>query len=199
MVPGVIAMILMVLTVTMTAVSLVREKEAGTLQQVLATPLPAYVFLLGKILPFVLIGLFDVALVLATGRLVFEVPMRGSLVLLYLVSLVFVLSTLGFGLFVSAAASTQQQALMGSYAFVGPNLILAGFIFPIENMPVAIQLISYLLPMRYFLTVIRSILLKGVGLEILWPQVLVLAIYALASFFVTVWLYGKRQTQVVSV
>jgi ABC-2 type transport system permease protein len=195
MVPGVIAMILMVLTVTMTAVSLVREKEAGTLTQILATPLPAHVFLLGKLLPFVIIGLFDVALVLATGRLVFGTPMRGSVLLLYALSLLFVTTTLGFGLLVSTLASTQQQALVGSYAVVGPNLLLAGFVFPIENMPAAIRMITYLLPMRYFLTIIRGILLKGVGLETLWPSALALGGYALASFGMSVWLFARQKAQ----
>ena len=195
MVPGVIAMILMVLMVTMTAVSLVSEKESGTLQQILVTPLPGSIFLLGKVLPFVAIGLVDIAIVLITGRVVFDVPMRGSLVFLYLVSLLYIATLLGFGLLVSTLASSQQQALTGSYAIVGPNLLLSGFVFPIHNMPVAIQAITYLLPMRYFLEIIRGVMLKGIGLETLWPQVSTLAGYALVSFFLSVLLYRRQRIE----
>jgi ABC-2 type transport system permease protein len=197
MVPGVIAMILMVLMVTMTAVSLVSEKEAGTLQQILVTPLPAHVFLLGKILPFVAIGLFDIVLVLVTGRLVFGVPIRGSIPFLYFTSLLYIATLLGFGLLVSTVANSQQQALTGSYAIVGPNLLLAGFIFPIESMPAAVQSITYLLPMRYFLEILRGIMLKGVGIETLWSPVAALGAYACASFLLSVWLYKKQHAALV--
>ena len=192
MVPGVIAMILMVLMVTMTAVSLVAEKEAGTLQQIMVTPLPGYVFLLGKILPFVAIGCVDIALVLVTGRVVFGVPMRGSVVFLYLVSLLYIATLLGFGMLVSTLARSQQQALTASYAVVGPNLLLSGFIFPIDSMPEAVQWITALLPMRYFLQIIRGVMLKGVGIEAVWPAVLALAAYALASFVLSVQLYRRQ-------
>jgi ABC-2 type transport system permease protein len=193
MVPGVIAMILMILTVTMTAVSLVREKETGTLQQIFATPMPGPVFLLGKMIPFVLIGLVDVALILVTGRLFFGVPIEGSLAFLYFVCLLFISTTLGFGLLVSTLAGTQQQALMGSYAIVAPNLLLAGFVFPIDNMPPVMQALTCLLPMRFFLTAIRGIMLKGVGIETLWPEVTVLAFYGLLSFGLCVLLYGRQR------
>lgn len=193
MVPGVIAMILMILTVTMTAVSLVREKEAGTLQQIFATPMPGPVFLLGKMIPFVLIGLVDVALILVTGRLVFGMPIEGSLAFLYFVSLLFISTTLGFGLLVSTLATTQQQALMGSYALVAPNILLAGFVFPIDNMPPVMQALTCLLPMRFFLSAIRGIMLKGVGIETLWPEVTVLALYGLLSFGLCVLLYGRQR------
>lgn len=194
MVPGVIAMILMVLMVTLTAVSLVTEKETGTLQQILVMPLPPYVFLLGKILPFVIVGLFDVGLVLLGGHLVFGMPIRGSIPLLYGVSLLYITTLLGFGLVVSSVASSQPQALVGAYAVVGPNLLLTGFIFPVENMPAAIQYLTYAFPMRYFLVVIRGIMLKGIGLETLWPQVTALGACALASFALSVWLYGRQRS-----
>jgi ABC-2 type transport system permease protein len=193
MVPGVIAMILMILTVTMTAVSLVREKETGTLQQIFATPMPGPVFLAGKMIPFVLIGLFDVALILVTGRVVFGMPLEGSLWFLYFVSLLFISTTLGFGMLVSTLASTQQQALMGSYALVAPNLLLAGFVFPIDSMPEALQAATYLLPMRFFLSAIRGIMLKGVGIETLWPEVATLLLYGLVSFGLSVLLYGRQR------
>jgi ABC-2 type transport system permease protein len=193
MVPGVIAMILMVLTVTMTAVSLVREKETGTLQQILATPMPGPVFLAGKMIPFVLVGLVDVALILVTGRIVFGMPLAGSLVFLYLVSFLFIFTTLGFGLLVSIFARTQQQAMIGSYSIVAPNLLLAGFVFPIDSMPGALQALTVLFPMRFFLGAIRGIMLKGVGIETLWPEVATLLLYGLVGFGLSVLFYARQR------
>jgi ABC-2 type transport system permease protein len=155
---------------------IVRERELGTLEQLNVTPLRRSELIVGKLLPYGLVGLVDVVLVLSVAIFWFEVPMRGSFLLLFGMTLLYLLSTLGLGLFVSTVSSTQQQAMMTSVFFLMmPMVLLSGFVFPIENMPAAIQPFTYLIPLRYFLVILRSIFLKGVGLEILWPQALALA------------------------
>lgn len=171
MVPGVLAMVLMIITMTLTSLAVVREKEIGTLEQLLVTPIKPYQLILGKLLPFVLIGAVDVCLVLLVSRFWFGVPLRGSVALLFALSGLFVLTTLGLGLFVSTISKTQQQAMMtAQFFFFMPFIYLSGFAFPIENMPMGIQYVTYLIPLRYFITIIRGVFLKGVGIAELWPQ-----------------------------
>jgi len=177
MIPGVIGLILMGITMLMTALAVTRETELGTIEQLRVTPLRSHELLVGKMIPYTILGLVNVGVVLAVGRYWFGVPVRGSIPLLYLLSGVFLLTTLGVGLFTATVSVSQQQALLSSMLFVTPNMLLSGFIFPIENMPQPIQWLTYLMPMRYFLTIIRGILLKGVGLEVLWPQALALALF----------------------
>jgi drug efflux transport system permease protein len=171
MLPGIIALLLLVITTNLSSMGIVREKELGTLEQLNVTPLRRWELIVGKLLPYALVGMVDVCLVLAVAVFWFEVPLRGSIVLLFALTAVYLLSTLGLGLFVSTISSTQQQAMMTAmFFFLLPMVYLSGFIFPIENMPPAIQAVTYLLPLRYFLVILRSIFLKGVGLETLWPQ-----------------------------
>ncbi len=177
MVPGVIGLILLVTTMLLTSISVTREKEIGTIEQILVTPIRPSEFLVGKLVPYAGLGLFNVGVVLAAGHFWFGVPVRGSILLLYALSGVFLLTTLGAGLFAASVSVTQQQAMLTCMSFVTPNMLLSGFIFPIENMPEPIQWLTWLMPMRYFLTIIRGILLKGIGLSILWPQLLALALY----------------------
>jgi ABC-2 type transport system permease protein len=154
---------------------IVREKEVGTLEQLNVTPLGRAELIIGKLVPYALVGLIDVLLVLAVAILWFEVPLRGSVWLLFGMTLIYLLSTLGLGLFVSTVSSTQQQAMMTTTFFLlMPMIYLSGFIFPIENMPAAIQTVTYAIPLRYFLVILRSIFLKGVGLETFWPEALAL-------------------------
>lgn len=192
MVPGVIGLILLVTTMLLTAVAVAREKEIGTIEQILVTPLRPFEFLAGKILPFSLLGLFNVSVVLAVGRFWFEVPLRGSLALLYGLTVIFLLSTLGAGLFAATVSVTQQQALLICMLFATPNMLLSGFIFPIENMPRVIQWLTFLMPMRYFLTIIRGILLKGIGPDILWPQALALLVFGGAIFLASIAAFRTR-------
>jgi ABC-2 type transport system permease protein len=185
MVPGVIGLILLVTTMLLTSLAVTREKEIGTIEQILVTPIRGAEFLVGKLVPYVLLGLFNVAVVLAVGRFWFGVPVRGSVALLYALSGLFLLSTLGAGLFAASISRSQQQAMLTCMAFVTPNMLLSGFIFPIENMPAAIQGLTYVMPLRYFLVIIRGILLKGVGMPILWPQALALAGFGVSIFLLS--------------
>jgi ABC-2 type transport system permease protein len=175
MIPGILALLLLLITTNLSSMAIVREKEIGTLEQLNVTPIARWELIAGKLLPYAAIGMLDVLLVVAVAVGWFEVPLRGSFVLLLLMCVVYLLSTLGLGLFVSTISHTQQQAMMtSSFFFLIPMVFLSGFVFPIENMPAAIQPVTYLIPLRYFLVILRGIFLKGVGLETFWPQALAL-------------------------
>jgi len=176
MVPGVIALLLLVVTANLSSMAIVREREIGTLEQLNVSPLGRWELILGKLLPYSLIGFVDVLLVCAVAVLWFEIPLRGSVALLLAGSALYLLSTLGLGLLSSSLSSTQQQAMMTTtFFFMLPMIYLSGFIFPIENMPTVIQWVTYAIPLRYFLVIVRGIFLKGVGWDILWPQFAALA------------------------
>lgn len=175
-VPAVLALVLMLVTMMLPSMAVVREKEIGTLEQISVTPLRPWQLVLGKLAPFVLIGLVDTLLITALARVVFGVPLRGSLVTLVLLTLLYLLNTLGLGLLVSTMVSTQQQAMMFSaFVLMVPMIYLSGLIFPIENMPRPFQLASYAIPVRYYGNVIRGVFLKGSGFSVLWPDALALA------------------------
>ena len=193
MLPGIIALLLLVITTNLSSMGIVREKEIGTLEQLNVTPLRRWELIVGKLLPYALVGMVDVCLVLAVAVYWFQVPLRGSLVLLFALTAVYLLSTLGLGLFVSTISSTQQQAMMTTmFFFLMPMIYLSGFIFPIENMPTAIQSITYVMPLRYFLVILRSIFLKGVGIETLWPQAAALAACGVALLALAISRSTKR-------
>ena len=174
-VPAVLAMILMVMTMLLSAMGVVREKEIGTMEQLIVTPLRPWQLLVGKLLPFALIGLFQMCVATAVTVFGFGVPLRGSFVLLFCLTALFILSTLGLGLFVSTLVQNQQQAMMGAvFAAMVPMIYLSGLIFPIENMPPAIQLVTYVIPLRYYAEIIRGVFLRGSGIGVLWPEALVL-------------------------
>jgi drug efflux transport system permease protein len=176
MIPGVLALLLLLVTANLAAMAIVREKELGTLEQLNVTPLRRWELIVGKLLPYGVIALIDVLLVTAVAVFWFEVPLRGSFVLLLAMSLLYVVCTLALGLFISTISDTQQQAMMtATFFFLTPMIYLSGFIFPIENMPRVIQLATYLIPLRYFLVIVRGIFLKGIGLDLLWPQAAALA------------------------
>jgi ABC-2 type transport system permease protein len=171
MVPGVLALLLLLITANLTSMAIVRERELGTLDQLNVTPLGRWELIVGKLLPYGVIGVVDALLVIAVAVLWFEVPLRGSVWLLVGASLVYLLCTLGLGLFVSTISSTQQQAMMTTvFFFLVPMIFLSGFIFPIENMPRPIQWVTTIIPLRYFLVIVRGIFLKGLDFGILWPQ-----------------------------
>ena len=178
MIPGVLALLLLLVTANLAAMAIVREKELGTLEQLNVTPLRRWELIVGKLLPYGVIAMVDVLLVTAVAVFWFEVPFRGSFVLLLATSLLYVICTLALGLLISTVSDTQQQAMMtATFFFLTPMIYLSGFIFPIENMPHVIQYATYLIPLRYFLVIVRGIFLKGIGLPLLWPQAAALAIW----------------------
>jgi ABC-2 type transport system permease protein len=181
MIPGILALVLLVVTTNLSSMAIVREKELGTLEQLNVTPLARWELIVGKLVPYAILGMVDALLVVAVAVGWFEIPLRGSLALLLVMCLVYLLTTLGLGLFVSTISRTQQQAMMtSSFFFLLPMVFLSGFIFPIENMPDVIQPFTYLIPLRYFLVILRGIFLKGVGLEVFWPDALALLVWGLA-------------------
>lgn len=179
--PGIIAMLVALITLMLTSMAIVREREIGTMEQLLVTPISPAELMLGKTLPFALVGIVDAVLVLVVGTQWFDVPMRGSLWALALAVVVFLLATLSIGLLISTLAETQQQAMMGTFLFFLPAVLLSGFMFPIANMPVAIQVLTLVNPLRYMMVILRSLFLKGVGLDVLWPQYLALAAVGVAT------------------
>jgi ABC-2 type transport system permease protein len=193
MIPGVLALVLLVVTANLAAMAIVRERELGTLEQLNVTPLRRWELIVGKLLPYGLIGMVDVLLVVAVAVFWFEVPLRGSFTLLFALSLLYVLCTLSLGLFISTISDTQQQAMMtATFFFLTPMIYLSGFIFPIENMPAIIQPFTYLIPLRYFLVIVRGIFLKGIGLDLLWPQAAALAAWGLVVLSLAVARSRKR-------
>ncbi|OGP55018.1 MAG: ABC transporter permease [Deltaproteobacteria bacterium RBG_13_52_11b] len=175
-IPGVIASIAFLIPIILTAQAIVREREIGTLEQIMVTPLRPWQLMIGKTLPFAVIGFLDVVMIALIGIFWFEVPLRGNPFILLLGTLLFLMSSVSIGLFISTVSSTQQQSQISTFFFTMPAFILSGFAFPLENMPEWIQTLTYVNPLRYFLVIIRGVFLKGIGLDILWPQMLALAI-----------------------
>jgi ABC-2 type transport system permease protein len=169
-IPGVIASIAFLLPIILTAQAVVREREIGTLEQIMVTPLRPWELMVGKTLPFASLGLLDVIMIALIGVFWFEIPFRGNPFVLFLGSILFLMSSVGIGLFISTISSTQQQAQISTFFFAMPSFILSGFVFPLENFPTWIRYLTYVNPLRYFLVIIRGVFLKGNGLDILWPQ-----------------------------
>jgi ABC-2 type transport system permease protein len=187
-VPGVIVIVVSIATLLLTSMAVVREKEVGTMEQIIVTPITPVEFILGKTVPFALIALIDVALVSLVGVYGFGVPVRGSLALLFFTTGLYLMTTLGVGLFISTVSETQQQAMMSTFFFFFPAMLLSGFVFPIDNMPLVVQWLDVVNPLAYFLVIIRGIFLKGVGISVLWPQISALAVMGVA----TLWLASRR-------
>jgi ABC-2 type transport system permease protein len=193
MVPGVLAMVLMIITMTLTSLAIVKEKEIGTMEQLMVTPIKSHELILGKLIPFILIGFIDVLIVLAVAHYWFGVPMRGSLPLLVLLAGLFILTTLGLGLLVSTIAKTQQQAmLIAQFFFFMPFMFLSGFAFPISNMPDIIRYITFVIPLRYFLEIVRALLLKGAGLGDLWTQATMLLLIGITVLWLSTIRFQKK-------
>jgi ABC-2 type transport system permease protein len=191
-VPGVVANIIMMVTLMLTALAIVREKEIGTMEQLMVTPMRPIELMIGKTLPFAAVGLLDVAVITTAALVVFHIPLRGSVLLLVGCSILFLLTSLGAGLFLSTISQTQQQAMMASFFFSTPAFMLSGFAFPIRNMPEVVQYLTYLNPLRYFMEIVRDIFLKGTGISVLWPQMLALAIYGVAVMTLSALRFHKR-------
>ena len=190
-VPGVISLLVMLISLMLTSMAIVREKEVGTIEQVMVTPIRPVEFILGKSAPFAVIGFIDVVLVSAIALFWFGIPFRGNFALLLLGVALFLLSTLGIGLFISTVCRTQQQAMMTTFFFFFPAMLFSGFIFPIANMPAFFQYLSLVDPIRYILVIIRGVFLKGVGIEILWPQCAALLALGVAVMAIAVSRFRK--------
>ncbi len=175
-VPGVIALLVMVLAILLSSMAVVREKEIGTIEQIMVTPIGRVEFILGKTFPFVLISLFDAVLIGVVAVFWFDVPIAGNPLILLVSTVLYLMGTLGVGLFISTVSRTQQQAMMTAFFFMQPAILLSGFIYPIANMPEAVQWLTLLNPLRYFLVILRGVFLKGVGLDVLWPHMAALAV-----------------------
>jgi len=180
MLPGIVGMLIMVVTINLTSLAIVKEKEIGTFEQLIVTPLKSYQIIIGKLVPFSILGFVSITIVMTVMRFWFGIEVKGSVPLLYFAAFLFMLSTLGLGLFVSTISRTQQQATMTSFfAVMMPMIYLSGFSFPIDNMPMWVQYITYLIPLRYFITIVRGIILKGVGLNELYGQFLALFVFGI--------------------
>jgi len=191
-VPGVIVNIIALVTVMLTAMSIVREKEIGTMEQLMVTPIRPIELMLGKLLPFAIVGILQVGIVTGAALLIFDVPFRGSVTLLFAASILYLLTTLGAGLYISTISRTQQQAMMSTFFFFVPAMLLSGFAFPIRNMPLPVQYLTYLNPLRYFMEIARGLFLKGVGISVLWPQLAALALFGTVILGLSALRFHKR-------
>ncbi len=192
MIPGLIAMILFTITILLTAMAIVRERERGTIEQLMVTPIRPLELIVGKIAPYVLLAFFDVIEVLVIGVFWFQVPINGSVALLLLLAALFLLTSLGIGIFFSSVANTQQEAMLLVFLTMLPSIFLAGFFFPIEAMPVFLQWLSYLVPLRYMLVIIRGIIVKGVGMAVLADQVVAMLVFGVLIMVVAATRFHKR-------
>jgi ABC-2 type transport system permease protein len=192
MVPGIIVNIITLVTLMLTALSIVREKEIGTMEQIMVTPIRPIELMLGKTIPFAVLGMMDICLILSIALFIFRVPFRGNLLFLFGCATLFLLTTLGAGLFLSTISDTQQQAMMGAFFFFQPAFMLSGFAFPIRNMPEPVQWLTFLDPLRYFMEIVRGVFLKGSGLSVLWPQVVAMAVFGVTILFLSARRFHKR-------
>jgi len=192
MIPGVIGMILFAITSILTATTIVRERERGTIEQLIVTPIRSWELIVGKLIPYVILSLFDTLMVLAIGHVWFGVPVRGDLGLIIALSGLLLLSGLGIGLFASTIANTQQEAMMTTWMTLLPSIFLSGFFFPLEAMPFALRLVSYIIPLRYYLVIIRALLLKGVGAAAIQNEIIPLALFGVGIMTAAAMRFRKR-------
>ncbi len=191
-IPGVIVNIITLVTLSLTAMAIVREKEIGTMEQLMVTPIRPGELIVGKTLPFVLVGLWDMLLVLVVALLLFHIPFNGSFWLLLASAMLFLLTTLGAGLFISTVSQTQQQAMMATMIFFQPFFMLSGFTFPIRNMPQLAQWLTFVNPVRYFMEIVRGVFLQGAGVAALWPQMVALAVFGVTILWLSVQRFHKH-------
>lgn len=191
-VPGVVVNIIALVTLMLTAMAIVREKEIGTMEQLMVTPIKPIELMLGKTLPFAVVGLIDMVLIVAVARLLFRVPFLGSGLFLLEASICFLLTSLGAGLFISTISRTQQQAMMTTFFFFMPAFLLSGFVFPIRNMPLPVRYLTLLNPVRYFMEIVRGLFLRGSGITVLWPQLLSLAVIGVLVMTLSAARFHKR-------
>ncbi|MRR36106.1 ABC transporter permease [bacterium] len=181
-VPAIVAFVIMLISLLLTSIAVIREREQGTMEQLIVSPMCPGELILGKTIPYIIISVVQMVAVTILAKFWFAIPIAGSIVLMFFATCLFLLSTLGVGLFISTVSSTQQQAMMTTFFFILPFFMLSGFVFPIANMPVVVQWLSLLNPLRYFLVILRGIFLKGVGFDVLWPQYAALAVLGAVLF-----------------
>ena len=191
-VPGLIALILFQTATSLTALAIVRERERGTMEQLIVTPIRSWELILAKITPYILVSFADTLLILVLGTLIFGVPIRGSIILLFAMTGLYLLPTLGYGLVISTIARTQQQAQLMVMPLMLPAMMLSGYIFPIASLPVALQFVGELLPTTYFIYIMRAVVIKGVGLSLIIPQTIALSIFAVALLGLAMWRFRKN-------
>ena len=191
-VPGLIALILFQTATSLTALAIVRERERGTMEQLIVTPIRSWELILAKITPYILVSFADTLLILVLGTLIFGVPIRGSIILLFAMTGLYLLPTLGYGLVISTVARTQQQAQLMVMPLMLPAMMLSGYIFPIASLPVALQFVGELLPTTYFIYIMRAVVIKGVGLSLIIPQTIALSIFAVALLGLAMWRFRKN-------
>jgi ABC-2 type transport system permease protein len=192
MIPGVMCVVVGLIATVLTAMTIVKEREVGTIEQLIVTPIRPWELMIGKMLPFLVVGYVNLTVILLVNAFVFHVPMRGSIALLAGLAGLFLIASLGVGLLISTVSQTQQQAQFAAVFFLMPNMLLSGFMFPIQNMPYALQLVTFLLPMRYFLVIARDIFMKGSGIGLLWDQVVPLALLTAGILLVAIARFQKR-------
>ncbi len=192
MIPGIVAVLLTMVTTMLTAMGIVREREIGTLEQLMVTPISTPAFIAGKTIPFAVLGFVEMSIALAFGIIWFKIPFAGSVVLLYALSLVYLFTTLGVGMFISTVVSSQQQAMFSTWFFAIFSILTSGFFNPIENMPRLVQYITYLNPLRYFMRVVRGILMKDAGVEALFPEIIAMIIFSAVVFGFSWLRFSKR-------
>ena len=193
MVPAIVGLILSIVTLLLTSLAIVKEKEIGTFEQLIVTPIKPLQLILGKLMPFVLFAFISAIIVLTGMRFIFDIPVRGSIIFLFVSSFLYVLSTLGLGLFISTVSRTQQQAmLIAVFAVMMPMVFLSGFAFPLENMPDIIRAISVIIPLKYFLIILRGIILKGLGVAELWKESLILLVMGVSILLLSSMRFRKR-------
>jgi ABC-2 type transport system permease protein len=190
-VPGLIAMILFQTATSLTALAIVKERERGTIEQLIVTPIRNWELILAKIIPYILVSFADTILILVVGTILFGVPIRGSLILLFALTGLYLLPTLGYGLVISTVAQTQQQAQLMVMPVMLPAMMLSGYIFPIASLPVVLQYIGYLLPTTYFIYIMRAVVIKGVGLDLIIPQTIALGLFGIALLGLAIWRFRK--------
>ena len=192
MIPGIIALLLTIITAVLTSISIVKEKEYGTLEQLIVSPVKPYEIMVSKMAPYIILSLVDVVLVMLVAVLWFKVPVLGSMMLLFVLMFVFLVTNLGMGLYISTISANMQQTVLSVVFVMIPSMLLSGFIFPIANMPAVIQPFTYLIPLRYFLTIVRGIFLKGIGIEYLWRDALLMSLLGGVIFAMAVLKFRKK-------
>ena len=192
MIPGIIAILLTVITSLLTALGLVREKEIGTLEQLMVTPIKSYQLMIGKTVPFAILGMIEIAIALGVAKLWYQIPIRGNLLLFFGFSFIFMFTTLGVGIFISTISKTQQQALFLAWFFLVFSILMSGFMFPIDNMPKIMQYLTYINPVRYFMTIVRELFLKGTGLNYLWQEGAIMTVFSIVIITFSAIRFQKR-------
>ena len=190
-VPGLVAMILFQTATSLTALAIVKERERGTIEQLIVTPIRSWELILAKIIPYIMVSFADTILILVVGTILFGVPIRGSLLLLFALTGLYLLPTLGYGLVISTVAQTQQQAQLMVMPVMLPAMMLSGYIFPIASLPIVLQYIGYLLPTTYFIYIMRAVVIKGVGLDLIIPQTIALGLFGIALLGLAIWRFRK--------